>query len=376
MREPYDAIVIGVGGMGSAALYQLARRGKRVLGIDRFDIPNTMGSSHGVNRIIRLAYFEHPTYVPLLRRAYELWRQVETEFDEQLLYITGSLDVGRPGSQVLDGSLQSCKAHGLAHEFLSTEEVVARFPAYKLPEGFKAVWQPDGGFVLSERAIVAHVTQAQAAGAEVRRNEAVVAWEVDGNGIVAVATDRGAYRAERLILTAGAWAPDLIEELVGYAVPERQALGWFEPLEPELFHIDRFPVFNFTVDEGHFYGLPVFGVPGFKLGRYHHLEEVVDPDTMDREPNERDERVLRDFIARYFPAANGPVADMKTCMFTNTEDEHFVIDVHPEHPQVAIAAGFSGHGYKFASVVGEILADLAERGTTGHDISRFAIGRF
>lgn len=376
MREPYDAIVIGVGGMGSAALYQLARRGKRVLGIDRFDIPNTMGSSHGVNRIIRLAYFEHPTYVPLLRRAYELWRQVETEFDEQLLYITGSLDVGRPGSQVLDGSLQSCEAHGLAHEFLSTEEVVARFPAYKLPEGFKAVWQPDGGFVLSERAIVAHVTQAQAAGAEVRRNEAVVAWEVDGNGIVAVATDRGAYRAERLILTAGAWAPDLIEELVGYAVPERQALGWFEPLEPELFHIDRFPVFNFTVDEGHFYGLPVFGVPGFKLGRYHHLEEVVDPDTMDREPNERDERVLRDFIARYFPAANGPVADMKTCMFTNTEDEHFVIDVHPEHPQVAIAAGFSGHGYKFASVVGEILADLAERGTTGHDISRFAIGRF
>ena len=147
-------------------------------------------------------------------------------------------------------------------------------------------------------------------------------------------------------------------------------------MEPALFHLDRFPVFNFTADEGHFYGFPVFGVPGFKLGRYHHLEEVVDPDSMDREPNEQDERVLRDFIARYFPGANGPLADMQTCMFTNTEDEHFVIDLHPEHPQVAIAAGFSGHGYKFASVVGEVLADLAERGTTDHDISRFAIGRF
>jgi sarcosine oxidase len=361
--------------MGSAAMYQLARRGKRVLGIDRFDIPNTMGSSHGVNRIIRLAYFEHPTYVPLLRRAYELWRQVETEFDEQLLYITGSLDVGRPGSQVLDGSKKACEAHGLEHEILSTDQIVTRFPGYTLPDGFEGVWQPEGGFVLSERAIVAHVARAQAAGAEVSANEEVIAWEVGADGVVAVATDRDDYQAKRLIITAGAWAPDLIEELVGQAVPERQALGWFEPLEPELFHLDRFPVFNFTADEGHFYGFPVFGVPGFKLGRYHHLEEVVDPDSMDREPNEQDERILRDFIARYFPAANGPLADMKTCMFTNTEDEHFVIDVHPEHPQVAIAAGFSGHGYKFASVVGEILADLAERGTTDHDISRFAIGR-
>lgn len=376
MTKLYDAIVIGVGGMGSAALYQLARRNKRVLGIDRFDIPNVMGSSHGVNRIIRLAYFEHPTYVPLLRRAYELWRQIETEFEEQLLYITGSLDVGRPGTHVLDGSIKSCKAHGLAHEILSTEEIIARFPGYALPDGFKAVWQPEGGFVLSERAIVAHVARAQASGADVRQNEEVIAWEVGDDGVVAVATDREDYLAKRLILTAGPWAPDLVEELVGQAVPERQALGWFEPMEPDLFQPDRFPVFNFTADEGHFYGFPVFGVPGLKLGRYHHLEEVVDPDSMDREPNARDEQVLRDFVARYFPAANGPLADMKTCLFTNTEDEHFVIDRHPEHSQVIIAAGFSGHGYKFASVVGEVLADLAEHGKTAHDISRFAIGRF
>ena len=372
----YDAIVVGVGGMGSAAVYHLARRGMRVLGLERFDIPNQMGSSHGLTRIIRLAYFEHPAYVPLLRRAYELWRGLQAEVGEQLLYITGSIDAGRPGSPVLDGSLRSCEVHELPHEVLSAPELSERFPGFRLPPDFEAVLQPEGGFVLSERSIVAHVTRAQALGAEVHGRERIRDWEPVGGDGVRVTTDRGAYESRRLVICAGAWTREYVSELAGLAIPERQVLGWFQPSRPELFAVGRFPVFNLSVDEGHFYGFPVFGIPGFKLGRYHHREEHVDPDTMDREPRALDEKTLRDAVAAYFPHANGPVVALATCLFTNTPDEHFVLDQLPDTPQVSVAAGFSGHGFKFASVIGEIMADLAEKGETSHDISRFSLARF
>lgn len=371
----YDAIVVGVGGMGSAALYHMARRGKRVLGLERYSIPNSMGSSHGLTRIIRLAYFEHPTYVPLLRRAYELWRELQNECGEQLLYVTGSVDAGRPGTPVFEGSVASCEAHQLDHEILNSSELMSRYPGYRVPDDFRAVWQRDGGFLLSERCIVGHVTRAQSFGAVVHAHEKMRSWQVDADGEVYVVTDRGEYRAARLVITAGAWAAECVPALVGHAVPERQVLGWFQPLRPELFQVDTFPVFNVTADEGHFYGFPVFSVPGFKIGRYHHHEEHVDPDAMDREPHARDEQTLRDFVARYFPDANGPTMSLCVCMFTNTKDEHFLIDLHPDYPQVSIAAGFSGHGFKFCSIVGEIMADLAEHGETRHDIGRFSMDR-
>jgi sarcosine oxidase len=354
--------------MGSAALHHLARRGKRVLGLERYDIPHAMGSSHGVNRIIRMAYFEDPSYVPLLRRSYELWRELEATSGERLLEITGGIDAAPEEHPVFAGSLQSCLEHGLDHQVLTGSEVNARFPGYRLPETHMAVYQPDGGYVMSERCIVAHVVAAQADGADVHAREQVVGWGPTAGG-VEVSTDRGAYTADRLVVTAGAWSLGLLGHLRGELVPERQVLAWFQPIRPDLYQPDRFPVFNLEVDAGHFYGFPVETIPGFKVGLYHHLEEAVDPDTMDREPGPADEAPLRRFTKTYFPDAAGPTMTLKTCLFTNSPDEHFIIDLHPDLPQVAIAAGFSGHGFKFSSVVGELLADLAIDGSTRHDIS-------
>jgi sarcosine oxidase len=375
VAERYDAIVIGVGGMGSATVYHLARRGKRVLGLERFDVPHTMGSSHGVNRIIRLAYYEDPSYVPLLRRSYELWRELEQIAGEQLLYITGSIDASFDGGAVFQGSLKSCELHALPHEVLTGGELHRRFPAFHLPGTTMAVLQPDGGFLTSERCIVAHVEAAVAHGAEVHGREQVLGWEPRGGG-VSVRTDHGEYEANRLVITAGSWAGKLLPRLSELAKPERQVLGWFQPRRPELFALGSMPVFNLAVAEGRYYGLPVFNVPGFKLGKYHHLEQQVDPDRVDRECHPEDEAVLRLFADRYFPDGAGPTMALRVCMFTNSPDEHFILDVHPELPQVAIAAGFSGHGYKFCSVVGEVMADLAERGATSHDIHLFRLSRF
>ena len=371
----YDAIVLGVGGMGSAVCYHLARRGLRVLGLERFDIPHAMGSSHGVTRIIRLAYYEHPSYVPLLRRAYELWRELQAGWGERLLFVTGSIDASGPDEELFRGSLRSCELHDLPHEVLTSAELTRRHPGYRLPPGHMAVYQPDGGFLAAERSVVAHVVAAQAAGAEIHARERVLGWEPDGNG-VRVTTDRGTYGAERLVVCAGSWIGKLVPELAEVARPERQALAWLQPDLPEAFAPDRFPVFNLTVPEGRYYGFPVWGVPGFKLGRYHHLGEAGDPDPLDREPNATDEALLRRFAERYFPDAAGPTMALRVCLFTNTPDEHFVLDRHPTLPQVILASPCSGHGFKFCSVIGEILADLAERGETRHDIGLFRLGRF
>jgi sarcosine oxidase len=370
----YDVIVLGVGGMGSATLYHLARRGRKVLGLERYNIPHEMGSSHGITRIIRLAYYEHPSYLPLLRRAYELWRELQQLAGEQLLFLTGSVDAGPPGSPVFEGSRKSCEAYGLPHEVLTGTQLNPRFPGYRLPRETMAVLQPDGGFVTPERCIVAHVTVAQAHGAEVHAREPVLGWEPHGDG-VRVQTDRAVYEADKLVIAAGAWVSKLAAPLARVAVPERQVLGWFQPLRPELFAPERFPVFNLLVEEGRYYGLPVHGVPGFKVGRYHHLEEAVDPDQMDRECYPRDEQVLRAVTERYFPDAAGPTMALRACLFTNTPDEHFVLDLHPQYPQVCIASPCSGHGFKFSSVVGEIMADLAEGGATRHDIAMHRLPR-
>ena len=373
--QQYDAIVVGLGGMGSATLYQLAQRGKRVLGIEQFGIAHELGSSHGVTRIIRLAYHEHPSYVPLMRRAYELWRDLEAKTEEQILHITGSIDAGPLDGSNFKGSLLSCEEHDLPHDVLTSAEVTKRFPGYRLPSETMAVFQGEGGFLLPERCISLFVEQAQTLGATVHTNERTLEWHPTTNG-VSVRTERGEYEAETLVISAGAWASKLLPALSAAAIPERQVLAWFEILRPEHFTPDVFPVFNLVVDEGQFYGFPEFGIPGFKLGKYHHLEENVDPDTIDREPNAQDESVLRDFTEKYFPGAAGATSSMKVCMFTNTPDEHFIIDCLPDSPQVVVAAGFSGHGFKFSSVVGEILSDLAIDGATSHDIGMFRLARF
>lgn len=374
-HEKYDVIVLGIGGMGSAALYHLAKRGQRVLGLERFDIPHAMGSSHGVNRIIRLAYYEDPAYVPLLRRAYQLWRELQAEAGEQLLHVTGSIDASAEDGDVFQGSLRSCELYDLPHEVLTSAELHRRFPGFELPGDHRALYQPDGGFVLSERAIVAHVGGALAAGAVVRARETAVEWKLTASG-VRVRTTNGEYEADRIVLTAGAWMGKLLPDLDRLFAPERQVLAWFQPLESARFTPATFPVFNLTVDEGRYYGFPVFGIPGFKVGRYHHFEEAIDPDHWRDEPGASDQAILRDFTAKYFPAAAGPVMTLKSCIFTNTPDEHFIVDRLHEEGRVIVASPCSGHGFKFCPVIGEILADLATEGSTRHDISLFRIDRF
>lgn len=382
----YDVIVLGVGGMGSAACHALAERGARVLGLEQFDIPHAYGSSHGETRIIRLAYAEGSFYVPLLQRAYERWRRLERDFGEPLLQITGGLDIGAADSDLVQGALQSCREHDLPHELLTATEAMARFPALQLPPHFVALHQPEGGFLRSERCIVAHVTRAQALGAEIRAREAVLRWEARGDSVT-VKTTKGEYAAERLVVTAGGWAGQLLPELATLARPERQCLAWFQPLDLPLFTPERLPVWLLygEGEEGNWYGFPVHGIPGFKLGKFRHLGEPMDLSSGDREPNASrvpnadDEALLRRFTEKYFPRAAGPTMALKVCFFTNTPDEHFIIDTvdaHPAQENVIIAAGFSGHGYKFCSVVGEILAELALDGASELGIEEFGLGRF
>ena len=254
-------------------------------------------------------------------------------------------------------------------------ELAERCPGYRLPHDALALYQPDGGFVLPERSIVAYVEAAHALGAEIHGREAVLGWETAGDG-VRVRTERATYEADRLVITAGSWDADLLPFLRELAVPERQVLAWLQPVRPELFTPERFPVFNLLAPEGRFYGFPVHAVPGFKIGKYHHFQEQGAPESFEWEPNPEDEAMLREVTSRYFPDAAGPTVALRTCMFTNSPDRHFIIDIHPDYPQVSFAAGFSGHGFKFASVIGEIMADLAQRGQCRHDLSLFSLARF
>jgi sarcosine oxidase len=381
--DRYDAIVVGVGGMGSAAAYHLADRGENVLGLERYDVPHTQGSSHGHTRIIRLAYYEHPSYVPLLHSAYDEWAALGDERGEDLAHETGSVAVGPADSDIFEGARRSCREHGLDHDLLSGAELNDRFPGYDVPENFRAVFQPRGGFLVPEDCIVAHVEEAQARGAEIRARTQVQDWRAldDGVAVEAESALDGAaeiatYEADSLVFAAGAWTGKLLPELAPVLEPERQVLGWFQPDSPDRFAPEEFPVFSMRCDEGYFYGFPIHGVPGVKVGKYNHRREAVDPDRMNRDPTARDDEILREYVEGYFADAAGPTMRLSTCLFTNTPDERFVIDTHPEHPQVAVAAGFSGHGFKFSSVVGSAVADLVEDGETDHPIDQFAIDRF
>ncbi|MEZ4709283.1 MAG: N-methyl-L-tryptophan oxidase [Caldilineaceae bacterium] len=373
----FNTIVVGLGTMGSAAAYYLARRGKRVLGLERFDIPHDQGSYQGYTRIIRMPYYEHPSYVMLLKRAYELWREIEQQSDNRLLHLNGSLDIGPADSWVFKGALRSAMEYELQHEVFTGLELAQRYPGYQLPHDIMALYQPEGGFLEPEGCVVSYCFEAMRHGAELHGREGVLRWEaLPGGEGVRVYTERAIYEADSLVITAGAWNDEMLGFLRNMAVPELQVLAWFQPQRPEFFTQETFPVFNLLVDEGRYYGFPVHAVPGFKIGKYHHLEERGHPDMLRRPVMDEDEEILRECVARYFPMAAGPVMTLKLCMFTNAPDGHFIIDLHPEHPQVSYASACSGHGFKFGSVIGEILADLAQYRQTRHNIDLFTHARF
>ncbi|HJZ33025.1 MAG TPA: N-methyl-L-tryptophan oxidase [Hyphomicrobiaceae bacterium] len=371
--QVFDRIVIGVGGMGSATVYELARRGQRVLGLEQFTVPHELGSSAASSRIFRFAYFEDPSYVPLMRLAHARWQALERDFGESLLTTTGGLDIGLPSGRVVRGAKLACQAHGLAHEVLPAAEVNRRFPAWQLPNEFEAVLQPEAGFLLADRAIVAHVSLARRLGAEINENETVVGWKTLGDR-VEVETDRARYQAGALIVCAGAWTGKLLPELKALAVPERQVVGWFAAAGRQ-FAPNAFPVFILDCPQhGNFYGIPERDAQSFKVGKFRHRQQTVDADSIDRDIVPEDIAVLT-ALEPYLAGPMGAPRLAKTCMFVNSPDEHFIIDVLPQHPEVVIAAGFSGHGYKFCAAIGEIVADLSLNGHSPHDTRLFRLDR-
>lgn len=369
----YDVIVVGLGAIGSAALRVLAKRGLRTLGIERYAPGHDHGSSHGETRMIRLGYFEHPSYVPLLRQTYALWREVEAEAKTKLLHITGIAEMGTPDSDVVAGTLAASRLHDLPHEVLNAKDAMARFPAFRLPDDFVCVVQPDGGFVAVEAAMAVMIDQAKAAGAEVWLETEVQALTPAGGG-VRLKTSRGDVEARCVIVAAGPWIGRLVPGLPLHVT--RQVITWFTPREPAPFALGRFPVFLMRTKHGNHYGFPSIDGATVKIAKHHHLDETVDPENVDRAVSAKDEAAIRAAVTAHIPGADGPLARAKTCLYTMTPDHDFIVDLAPGAPNVVIASACSGHGFKFAPVMGEILADLAMSGATAHDISRFRLARF
>lgn len=372
--RPWDSIVIGLGVMGSATAAALAQRGARVLGLEAFSPLHTEGSSHGRSRIIREAYFESPAYVPLVRRAYALWRELEERTGRRLLELTGILNIGRPDSAVFRGALESSQQHGIAHEVLEAADVMRRFPAIMLPPEYRAVYEPTGGVLDPEACVASFQAVARADGATLRFQEPVTRWEATADG-VRVETTRGVEYAEKLVVTPGPWAPRLLADVGVPLQVLRQVNVFFEPDDPERFAPDRLPIYLLDVEEGDYYGFPLFPGQGVKFGR-HDGGEPCTAETVRRAVSAEEIRGLQEVLNRYLPGAGVSARETVTCLYTMTPDGHFVIDRHPAWPQVVIGCGFSGHGFKFATVVGEILADLALEGSTSHPIDFLSLARF
>ncbi len=370
----YDVVVCGLGVTGSAALYHLARRGARVLGLERFAPGHDRGSSHGDTRIIRLAYFEHPSYVPLVRRAYELWRELEAEAARPLLHVTGIVEIGPPDGTLVAGTLDAARQHDIPHELLAAPELMRRYPAFALPPHFVGVVQPDGGFIEAEAAVQAMLALAQEHGAEIRSGETVRAIE-PANDKARVVTDTATIEAGSAIVAAGPWVSSLLPDAKLPLRVTRQAMGWFEPKEPALFSAGRFPAFLIESAHGIHYGFPPHGT-GLKVAKHHHRDQAVDPDLYDRSISADDEALIRAAVADHLPDANGALVHAKTCLYTVAPDGDFIVDRLPGAPAIVVASPCSGHGFKFAPVIGEILADLANGLPPKHDISRFRIDRF
>lgn len=356
----YDVAVIGLGAMGSAAAYHLASRGVRVLGLERFERGHTRASFGGRSRIIRLAYFEHPNYVPLLRAAWDSWRRLERASGERLLTQTGGLYAGSPDGALVAGSLRSAKQHGLAHEVMDATEAMRRFPALHLDDGWTAVFEEQAGWLAPERCVETHLSLAERAGATLRFGSPAI-LRADGDGL-AVESAGARDHADRVVMTAGAWLPDLLPFLSAALQVERVPLFWFEPVRA----VGPLPVWILETVEGDYYGFPA-DKHGLKVARHGSGEIIAGPDALDRTPRAADEERVRAFARRHLPAADGSLRETHVCMYTRTADGHFAIG-RAAAERVVYASACSGHGFKFASVIGEILADLAIAGRTDHRI--------
>ena len=380
-RLGYDVIVIGVGSMGSAAVHTLAARGLRVLGLEAFGPAHDRGSAHGGSRIIRQAYFEGAGYVPLLQRSFEGWRELEEESGRDLVRLCGGLYLGDPDNPVVTGSLEAARLHGLPHEVLDAVEIRKRFPTMRPADHVVGVYEPNAGYVRPEETVLAGVELARRHGADLRFDEPVTSWRATPGGGVEVSTEAGTYGADRLVLTPGAWTPQLLPGVVPIAV-ERQVLYWLQPdltTGPgyDAYAADHPVYIEETDGNGLIYGFPMIDGPegGLKLAFYRQNIGTTTPDAIDRTVHPDEVEAMRRRAVQLFPHLTGPLVRAATCMYASAPDDHFVIDTLEQQPQVVVACGFSGHGFKFVPVVGEIVADLVETGATHHDLDLFRLDR-
>jgi sarcosine oxidase len=374
MAQP-RIVVIGLGATGIAALCQLALRGIRAIGIERFETGHAGGSSHGPTRIIRLAHFENAAYGPMMRRAYTLWRELERRADANLIVTTGIAEIGPPEGEIVRGTIAGAAQFGLTHEVLDAKSLMRRYPAFRIPENFVAVVQREGGYIEAAAAMAASIRVAAAAGAVIRCGERVTAIEPRRSG-VCITTVREKIEADGAIIAAGPWMGKMLPHLHLPLSVTRQVVGWFAPEDAARFAPGRFPVFILETRHGVHYGLPFYGRSGVKVARHHHYNESVDPDTFSRQVTASDEAAIRAPLAEHLPDADGRVLAAQPCLYTMTPDGTFIIDRMPCFPHVVIASPCCGHGFKFSPVVGEIVADLVTQGSTAHDIGQFRLQRF
>jgi sarcosine oxidase len=384
MSTEHPIVVVGLGAMGAAACAHLARRGVPVVGLEQYTPAHDLGSSHGGSRLARRAYFEHPAYVPLLERAFRQWQQLGAETGVSCLHRVGVLLVGKADSAVLNGSRRSAECHDIPVRSLDPDELRATYPQFRFSSDMHALLEPGAGFVVPEHGVRAHLDLARRHGADLRYGTRVTGIDADRR-IAHVCTDRGNIRARRVVVTAGAWTGKLLPTLAAAVrlEPQRKHIVWFSPSDPQPFASSRLPAW--AIDDGgacgpgFYYGVPTWpgqiGPAGVKVG-FHGHGTPVDVERFERTPDPRViERFRRD-VRRFLPGVGESVSGAATCLYTMSPDEHFVIDRLPGAETIVFAAGFSGHGYKFAPVIGELLADLALRGETDLPAGFLSLDRF
>lgn len=374
-QQTYDVIVLGLGVMGSATLYHLAQTGQRVLGLEQFEPDHEMGSSIDVSRIFRYAY-DHPAYVTLARAAYPMWRALEEEAGVSLMHYTGQVDFGPQTSDTFQAFRDTLVATGIAHDWLTPAELAQRFPQFQLSEDMMAIYHAEAGYLAAATCVLTLIQQAQQHGAHIQTGAHVQQIDIEGDSVVVRTADQ-TYSAARLVVTAGSWTGKVLGQLdlTLPLRPTRQQVIFFQTQDLSLFGPDRFPVYIAHGDPW-YYGLPSVNNGGLKTAIHNLRDDVVDPDTMNRSVDPAHVEVVRGFLRRCLPLADSAPASTRTCLYTVTPDDHFILDHHPAYPQVVIGAGFSGHGFKFGILIGQILADLALKGATAHDIALFRLQRF
>lgn len=383
MNYQFDYIVIGMGSMGSSTCYHLAKSGASVLGIEQFELAHEKGAHSGQSRIVRKAYFEHPDYIPLLERAYQNWEEIERISGNKVYHETGLFYTGPKGHPIIENIRDAAKTYNIPLMDSAKQDDLSILPLFTVPDNYEWIYEPEAGFVETEKTILTYVEEAKKLGTVIHQQEKVMDWQVMEDGVV-VRTDKGEYSCRKIIVTAGPWSAKLMPSIKDQLKVTRQTLMWIAPEEPDLFQSENFPCW-FVVDKdkpGAYYGFPIATINdqknpnGFKFA-YHHPGDETDPDEVNRSISTDDMQPLLAFVETYMPKAKGQVLGVKTCLYSNSQDEHFVIDcLRDTDGKVCFARGFSGHGFKFVSVIGEIMADLALKGSTPLPIGFLRADRF